>query len=367
MKQLSSSTENTTNNNSLFNRNSTVGVEQIFEWLDEQKSAVTPIKNSIIDSLKSSSIFEQMWVEELNEEENLIIVPLSSDFHSQHNAQYGPKNYLLFIEDVDGKIRKGNIIQYLPENGNAFPDLPVSSFHNLYNHEDLEADGKYVFLSMADVFEYDFTYHDGELTQYNYVEQERIDLTCTHWWLVHIDFFADGHTETDITDLGETCSTCPPNQLCDEIDGSQVLVGSNSPSLFPTPATAVEEFIVAEKDDHNTNTTNWEWWRVVYRIRLNGWRFDNSSNNFFSANPVNNGLNAALNLSSGINFGPCGLPSGDCFAQWDLLTFNSSRSNNNKTANVYIQGTISFPNRGDGTPTSLYGNYINFLANATFP
>lgn|GEM_PF-2851618 len=350
MKQLSSSTENTTNINSLFNRNSTVGVEQIFDWLDEQKTEVTPIKNSIIDSLKSSSIFEQMWVEELNEEENLIIVPLSSDFHSQHNAQYGPKNYLLFIEDVDGKIRKGNIIQYLPENGNAFPDLPVSSFHDFYNHKDLEADGKYVFLSVADVFQFDFEIDGGKMMQMRSIDRnsEGQNLYCSQWYLITTTFYyVDGelvNIEENIEDLGISCSTCHPNQLCDELDGSGVSVGSNGPSLPQPPIeTEAVEWIVAAGPG----------WSVHSFETLKGRPSANYIPAKFTSITHNNIDVVSSNQTT----------SGAPFATWNTMHAVTSLTHANEVARITVRGTITFD---DGT--SRFERQIKtWLAASVFP
>jgi hypothetical protein len=350
LKELSSSTENTANNNSLYNRNSTVGVEQISEWLDEQKSEVTPIKNSIIDSLKSSSIFEQMWVEELNEEENLIIVPLSSDFQSQHNAQYGPKNYLLFIEDEEGKIRKGNIIQYLPENGNAFPDLPVSSFHDFYNHKDLEADGKYVFLSLADVFQLDFEIDGGKMVQARIIDRnsEGLDPNCTHWYLVTPTFFyEDGqlvNIEYDIEDLGISCSSCPPNQLCDELDGSGVLVGSNGPSLPQTPIeTEAVEWVVAAGPG----------WSVHSFETLKGRPSANYIPAKFTSIIHDNIAVVSSNQTT----------SGAPFATWNTMQAVPSLIGGGEAARITVRGTITF---NDGT--SRFERKINsWLAASVFP
>jgi hypothetical protein len=350
LKELSSSTENTANNNSLYNRNSTVGVEQISEWLDEQKSEVTPIKNSIIESLKSSSIFEQMWVEELNEEENLIIVPLSSDFQSQHNAQYGPKNYLLFIEDEEGKIRKGNIIQYLPENGNAFPDLPVSSFHDFYNHKDLEVDGKYVFLSLADVFQLDFEIDGGKMMQMRSIDRnsEGQNLYCSQWYLITTTFYyVDGelvNIEENIEDLGISCSTCPPNQLCDELDGSGVLVGSNGPSLPQTPIeTEAVEWVVAAGPG----------WSVHSFETLKGRPSANPIPSKFTSITHDNIAVVSSNQTT----------SGAPFATWNTMQAVPSLIHGDEVARITVRGTITFY---DGT--SRFERKINsWLAASVFP
>lgn len=350
MKELSSSTENTTIDNSFFGRNSTIGADQIFAWLDNQKSEVTPIKNIIIDSLKNSSILDKMWVEKLNEEENLIIIPLSLEFHSQHNAEFRPKNYLLFIEDKKGAIRRGNIIQFIPNDRIAFPDLPVSSLHDFYNHKDLKADGKYVFLSLADVFQFDFQIKERNMIQARIMDRnsEGQNLNCSQWYLITTTFYyVDGelvNIEQNIEDLGISCSTCPTNQVCDELDGSGVLVGSNGPSLPQTPIeTEAVEWIVAAGPG----------WSVHSFETLKG----RPSANYIPAKFTNITHDNIAVVSSNQTI------SGSPFATWNTMHAVTSLTNANEVARITVRGTITF----DGGTSDFIRKIKTWLAASVFP
>jgi hypothetical protein len=199
-------------------RESTVTFTGIINWLNDQKGDSTPIKNDVINRLIETMDYENSYVEILDEDQNILIIPLNENFVSNNNVECEPVNYLWFIEDEDGKIKRGNILQYIPSDKQSYPSLPVNTFYNYFHDGELASDGTYAFLSIGDIYQYEFTVVDNLVSSGTAMNGTyNVDEGCIHYVLVHWVIYADGHIEADwIEDLG--CLSCPPNQLCDELE-----------------------------------------------------------------------------------------------------------------------------------------------------
>ena len=160
-----------------------------------------------------------LWMEELRRGEKFVIVPVRKTFASKHNVGKALSTYCLFILNKEGELRKGNIVQYLSEDGKGKP-LPANSFYRIYNFRDMEANGKFVYLSVADHLQYQYTYKEGKLWAYGEVQKGKGNNTattqrtagCIDWYEVTTYYYPDESNYTEEYYLYTTCGSCDPNQ-----------------------------------------------------------------------------------------------------------------------------------------------------------
>ena len=123
---------------------------KVNQWLESQKATANDHKASVLEAVKNNLAFDAMRFEKLNDSENLIIVPIKSAFQSEVNKDKALINNLLLIENSAGKIRKGNIVEFISKHDPDLKALPANTFHKFYNEENIAVDGRFVFLNMND-------------------------------------------------------------------------------------------------------------------------------------------------------------------------------------------------------------------------
>jgi hypothetical protein len=150
-------------------------IVKVNEWLDAQISYSTKseIKESL-KSLKSNLIPGSLWYEKLNQEEKLIIVPIGRGYKLDHNKNMNPINCLLLIETKEGKIRKGNIVQYISTHQSS--QIPKGTFFKYYNSEKLE-DIVLCFLSLTNNPLYEAEYKKGSIEKFSVIAQSNLPST----------------------------------------------------------------------------------------------------------------------------------------------------------------------------------------------
>lgn len=201
---------------------------KVHAWLDSKQSANAP-RNERVRTIRENLDFSQLFTEELNEKEKLIVIPIKSGFVANTNKADRPVNYLVLVMDKGGDINKGNLVQYIPENKQAGTPLPHDAFFLLYNAEDVTTDGRFVLLSIFDRFLFEASYKDGQ--RVSFAEMRPKDKqrntaakeakTCIDWYLITTYYYLDGTREIREEYLYTTCSdsSCQPNELCDEFEG----------------------------------------------------------------------------------------------------------------------------------------------------
>ena len=196
-------------------------------WLDRKHSTNTA-RNERIKIIRENLDFPRLSFEELNQGEKFIIVPIKKGFIANAHKADNPINNLLLILDKQGNIRKGNLVQYIPENRQAMNSVPAYTFYGMFNDHKVGADGRFVFLSIFDKFLYETKYENGSQETFSEIRPKsepantasRENQTCTDWYLITTYYYADGTTVTYESFLYTTCSGCQPGELCSEIDGT---------------------------------------------------------------------------------------------------------------------------------------------------
>mgnify|MGYP000226172549 CR=1 FL=1 len=198
-------------------------------WLEEQKSELTPIRNEAIQLLQENLDYESMHIEILQNGETATIVPVKSSYVSQYNKDRNPVNVMFIRRSENGDVIQGNIVQYIPANGPA-SSIPENTFSYLYENFTLEEDCELLYLSITDVYKYEFRYEGGNIATYKYRRSEPSKqftgkgeggkIMCYDQYLVTTSYYFDGHVEVTEEYLGTVCyGDCLPGEKCDELEG----------------------------------------------------------------------------------------------------------------------------------------------------
>ncbi|MDZ4807633.1 MAG: hypothetical protein SGI96_05125 [Bacteroidota bacterium] len=207
-------------------------------WLDSKQSTNEP-RNERVEKIRANLGVSRISIEDLNEGEKFIIVPLKNGFIANTNKEQNPINSLLLVMDKAGKVYKGNLVQYIPESRQANSVVPANTFNKMFNDKKIDASGRFAVLSIFDKFLYEKVYKNGSLTAFKEIRPENNQTTsvtnknqeevCVDWFRHTTYYYSDGHTETTTEFLYTLCyGTCPPNEMCDHLEGGGGGGGSNS-------------------------------------------------------------------------------------------------------------------------------------------
>jgi hypothetical protein len=134
---------------------------RVRDWLEEQKTnLVKPESKEKLQNLMAHLHLRDLRYEEFRDGEMLIVVPVDNGFISTSSRESDPVNCLLLIEKKNGKIRKGNIVQYLPVIKGVENSIPVNIFYKYYNSGNIE-DSRITFLTITDKFLYETEFKNG--------------------------------------------------------------------------------------------------------------------------------------------------------------------------------------------------------------
>src|SRR6266700_1207895 len=187
-------------------------------WLDNQKSSINQEINTRIKSLKENLDITRARFEMLSDKEQFLIVPVTDNFKPINNRGNNPVNNLLLIVNESGEIRKGNIVQYVPDNSQIGHEVPQNTFFKMFNEKSIDCNGAFRFLSIMDTYLYELKYENGALHSYGLMQPKMKTVTtnstnsdCVDWYIVTTYFYEDGTSDRDWEYIGTTCDGCPPN------------------------------------------------------------------------------------------------------------------------------------------------------------
>ncbi len=172
---------------------------KVNEWLEEQASKVTGDRSQKIESLRNNINWSTLHEEDLYTGETMLVASVNPSYKTENNKGKNPVNYVLFIVDKEGKIRKGNIVQYLPAINSAFKTLENGFFTRFYNSERDDLSGTLTFLTVSDDLLYEMSYEKGRLKSHSVVERKpqtsstgKTNIECYDvWW---VTYYPDGST-----------------------------------------------------------------------------------------------------------------------------------------------------------------------------
>lgn len=304
--------------------------KKVNAWLDSNISGNT-LRNERIKALKDNLDISKLSVEDLDQGEKMIIVPLKRGFVSNINKETDPINNLLLFVDKNGSIRKGNIVQYIPDTGGSHSSVPANTFYAIFNDKPVEASGRYTYLSIFDKFQYEMQYQNGSVLSFGIMKSkdkepggsDRENQLCIDWYLITTYYYADGTTHTDEEFIGTSCyGSCLPGELCDELDPTEV--GGNGGSDGIVDVSKAVNWVVAESEGLT--------WHVKSYETLYGIKIPNEQSKFTNITHVTSTL--FNTLGSGTT------------AIWQQLNAVAGLDDE-YSGKVTIDGKVTLPGRGD--------------------
>ncbi len=186
-------------------------IDKVTVWLEEVSQRCDE-KADVISRLRPALDFQQLRMENLNESDNIVIIPIKEEFTAAENAS--AQNFLIVTFDTDENIARGNIVQYISLDGSN-EVVGEGVFGELYNLSISHLNGKFVFRNLADRLLYQFTYEEGNFKAATYREARDTaeagrSVNCKAWYLVTYHYSVDeyGHLTLDNVDsdyIGTTC------------------------------------------------------------------------------------------------------------------------------------------------------------------
>lgn len=205
-------------------------------WLERQRASAGKEKKISILALQQNLDFRHIRVEPFNPYEQFVIIPVRENFLAGNERT--SVSQLLLIIDSSGRIRKGNIVQYISESGQP---APAGSFFKLFNDEVLDCSGQFVFLTITGRYLYEMNYKNGVLysfklmrpgatiSQYKGADTESLTYdACLDWYLMSTVYHDDGGVEIFEDHLGRVLDGYIPGSadlqeaLTDEVRDDEV-------------------------------------------------------------------------------------------------------------------------------------------------
>jgi len=161
--------------------------------------------------LQDNLDFEKVRYEQRNEKERFAVIPVKQSYTSLNNKDKHPFNYLVVTVDQQNNLTTGNLIQFIPD-GEGKP-VPQNTFAKIFNHQKLDANGKFTVLSVADDFRYELSFEKGSLKSITEKKSKKSATTgrmneyaCIDWYLQTWAVWEDG-SMTLISEVyvGTTC------------------------------------------------------------------------------------------------------------------------------------------------------------------
>jgi hypothetical protein len=183
-------------------------IAKVNSWLDSQKITFTDYRRSNIESLKENLDLNAGHLESYKQNDQFIIVPVKNGFKSKNNKDKNPFNYLVLVLSEKGDITNGNLIQYI--SSTELKQAPKNTFSKIFNYQNLECDGQFTMLSIADDFRYELKFENGKLKSVaerrskNSSGNQRTN-ECIDWYLVTTYYYSNGSSETFEQYVFTTC------------------------------------------------------------------------------------------------------------------------------------------------------------------
>lgn len=261
-------------------------VDQIKKWLEAKKDPITPTRNSICKKILQNALFDKMYSEPLSKNEDFYIIPLKNEYFSkQINTRSAytknpPLQYLLVVQDKNGKIRRGDIVLFYPEDINL-KALPQNSFHDFFNRESLSVDGTFSLVSLSDRKYYEMDFKNAKKSEFKLWEMRKkqngrtTTEGCIDWYLV-TTYYIDGVPISQTSDFVGTSCPCQGNTT-DACIEPETNYDSMEQNYYGTTESKDVTLIVKEE------TVYPEHWKFYGKFELTGVKYQDCTNNYFTS------------------------------------------------------------------------------------
>lgn len=304
-------------------------VSKINAWLDTNlQTDTTQLTKKIIKLIKENLVFDKLSFEKLNDKEKICIVPLKESFNSRFNENKRKVTNVVFIINENDSIRKGNIVQFIPDNGQSISSIPLNTFHKI-----LEIDGKFLFLSIKDRPIWEVGYKEGEPFSYGIAEARETATgangrlnECINWFITTTIYYTDGTSYSYEEYVGTTCG-----EMCQDVrlaNGRTYRVncggGSGGGSTTELSPKAVDWVVGASANGY---------WLVRSFETLNGVRTEPGPNGGYFTSITHNSSGIINNVPN-----EPGLP----YGSWSEMQAVTSLQSSGGLAKSTVKGKISF-------------------------
>jgi hypothetical protein len=205
-------------------------ISKVNSWLDGRKPDQKPIQAENVELLKNNLQFSDLRIENSNNEEKIVIIPVSENFKTLKNLDKASIPNLVLIMDKMGNVRKGNIILFYPKTGVAYNKVPENTFYDILNTAKPKTNGKFKYLSVTGKKIHELEYENGHLKEFGHIKDSipngnRTNTNCVDWYWVTTVYDEWGFVISETWDYytttcqGEDC-TDPYNAMLCPMDNS---------------------------------------------------------------------------------------------------------------------------------------------------
>ena len=189
-------------------------VAKVNAWLDDNKSEEQPGHAANIEMLKSNLEFSELRIEESSHDEKIIVIPINEKLKTEKGIDPNAVPNLVLIFDASGKIRKGNIVLYFPENKEV-KRVPDNTFHAILNTAKPNSNGVFRYLSVTGRTLHELEYEDGRLKSFRKIDNLSRASTsayatsmCVDWYWVYTEYDGWGNIVNQWEQyIGTTCQS----------------------------------------------------------------------------------------------------------------------------------------------------------------
>jgi len=204
-------------------------ISKINSWLDSKKPTQKPTQAVNVELLKQNILISELRIEQSADGERIVIIPVTEAFKAMKKIDPAAIPNLVLIEDKTGKIRKGNIVLFYPQNGYSYKNVPHNTFYDILNTAKPDCNGKIRYLSITGKRLHELEYENGHLKSFAHAKDSgstsaRVN-NCVDWYWVTTYYNSDGEVINETWDYiattcqGEDCED-PYNAMLCPMDAS---------------------------------------------------------------------------------------------------------------------------------------------------
>lgn len=198
---------------------------KINAWLKAKTQNANSNEEKAIEDLRQHLDFSQLFFDDTKNkrDESFIVIPIKQGMQV-NSPNKVHSDHLAILLDANGKIIKGNIIEYVPK-ANGPVTLPANTISKIFAYHDIAVEGEFAILSITGQFRYQLLFNKGkfngtkEFKKYKSATGEKTT-GCIDWYWVTTYYWEDGSTTETREYLFRTCDdgSCPPYYLCQNPD-----------------------------------------------------------------------------------------------------------------------------------------------------
>ena len=162
-------------------------ISKVNNWLDSKKPSGKAKQSENVELLKNHLETSALKIENSSEGEKIVIIPVKEEFKTLKNIDKESIPNLVLIMDKMGNVRKGNLVLFYPQNGQAYSKVPDNTFYNILNTAKPECNGKFRYLSVTGKKLHELEYENGHLKSFGFLKDSTKNNTtrandfCVDW------------------------------------------------------------------------------------------------------------------------------------------------------------------------------------------